>query len=163
MPEEVILTSEDLMLGLPSPSLTPDIPSSVSHGLDICSQQLRDLFLCLHRHDIEPFCQDQIIRFRRCSQRRDEELRERILQEERKIGLELPLSEGEQRAETLKAAVTLLERQLILASGVPGAKGFKQRWQLNGQLVDTRNRLKALEDAIAVKKEAPSKSRWFWS
>ncbi|QCE09446.1 hypothetical protein DEO72_LG10g667 [Vigna unguiculata] len=50
----------------------------------------------------------------------------------------MPLDEAKGRASQLEAEVTSLERRLILASGVEGIEGFRQRWSLHGRLTDSK-------------------------
>eukprot|EP00850_Spirogloea_muscicola_P016694 SM000137S00472 [mRNA] locus=s137:311893:315848:+ [translate_table: standard] len=145
------------MAGPPPPLVLEELADAALAGLDLCNHQLRVLFECLHRHDIEPFCQEEIIRFRRCSQQRyrqnlghlnrqDKELRERLLGAEQAYSVKLSSENRRQRREELEALISLLDRRLILATGVEGMAGFKQRWQLNGQLHDARSRLQVLKD-----------------
>jgi hypothetical protein len=97
--EETILVGDDLMLGPPSPIIPPDIASHVLEGVDLCDGILRNLFLCkcmsyitnisclqcncfyctkitilyvsgLQINDIEPFCQDEIVLYRQCAEKR---------------------------------------------------------------------------------------------
>eukprot|EP00850_Spirogloea_muscicola_P018359 SM000167S02972 [mRNA] locus=s167:206713:209248:+ [translate_table: standard] len=146
MAEETVLTADDLMAGPPPPLVLEELADAALAGLDLCNHQLRVLFECLHRHDIEPFCQEEIIRFRRCSQQRDKELRERLLGAEQAYSAKLSSEDRRQRSEELEALINLLDRRLILATGMEGMAGFKQRWQLNGQLHDARSRLQVLKD-----------------
>eukprot|EP00850_Spirogloea_muscicola_P019141 SM000184S03774 [mRNA] locus=s184:226128:228461:+ [translate_table: standard] len=146
MAEETVLTADDLMAGPPPPLVLEELADAALAGLDLCNHQLRVLFECLHRHDIEPFCQEEIIRFRRCSQQRDKELRERLLGAEQAYSAKLSSEDRRQRSEELEALISLLDRRLILATGMEGMAGFKQRWQLNGQLHDARSRLQVLKD-----------------
>lgn len=136
--EETILVGDDLMLGPPSPLIPPDIASHVLEGVELCDGILKKLFLCLQVHDIEPFCQDEIALYRRCAEERDKELRGRIQESERKLGQLMPEERAKERANQLQSEVTLLERRLILASGVQGMEGFRQRWSLHGRLQDTK-------------------------
>ncbi|CAI9118006.1 OLC1v1019505C1 [Oldenlandia corymbosa var. corymbosa] len=136
--EETILVGEDLMLGPPSPIIPPEIASHVLEGVDLCDGILRNLFLCLQIKDIEPFCQDEIALYRECAERRDKELRKRLQDSESKLGMSMPLKEVTERATQLESEVTSLERRLILASGVEGIEGFRQRWSLHGRLTDTK-------------------------
>ncbi|OWM68987.1 hypothetical protein CDL15_Pgr025174 [Punica granatum] len=135
--EETILVGDDLMMGPPSPLIPPEIASHVLEGVDLCDGILRNLFLCLQINDIEPFCQDEIVLYRQCAEKRDKELRQRLQESERKLGLSMPLNEASDRASQLQAEVTSLERRLILASGIEGMEGFRQRWSLHGRLTDT--------------------------
>ncbi|ERN13119.1 hypothetical protein AMTR_s00040p00174440 [Amborella trichopoda] len=165
--EETILVGEDLMLGPPSPLIPPEIASHVLEGVDLCDGILRNLFLCLQVNDIEPFCQDEIVLYRQCAEKRDKELRQKLQESERKLGLSMPWDEGKDRAAQLHSQVELLERRMILASGVAGMEGFRQRWSLHGQLQDTKSRLESLEQGLEMrKKEEPenssTKKRWFF-
>ncbi|XP_022898641.1 uncharacterized protein LOC111412104 [Olea europaea var. sylvestris] len=80
----------------------------------------------------------------------------------------MPLDQAKERANQLESEVTLLERRLILASGVEGMEGFRQRWSLHGCLTDTKRRLDALKQGMENrKKEEPigdstTKRRWFF-
>ncbi|KAL2613026.1 hypothetical protein R1flu_024718 [Riccia fluitans] len=167
--EEVILTGDDLMTGPPSPLIPADISSKVLSGMELCSANLRKLFECLHKNDIEPFCQDEILMYKHCAQARDTVLRERIYDIEEALGRRMPESEVVERVEKLKSASELLERRFILASGFEGIEGFRQRWSLNGQLHDTKKRIERLELGLASRKEdeaqplpAPSRRRsWY--
>ncbi|CAI9752574.1 unnamed protein product [Fraxinus pennsylvanica] len=76
--EETILVGDDLMIGPPSPLIPPQITSHVLEGVDLCDGILRNLFLCLQINDIEPFCQDETALYRKCAERRDIELRQRL-------------------------------------------------------------------------------------
>ncbi|KAK1310328.1 hypothetical protein QJS10_CPA08g01542 [Acorus calamus] len=168
--EETILVGDDLMTGPPSPLIPPDIASHVLEGVDLCDGNLRNLFLCLQINDIEPFCQDEIVLYRQCAERRDKELRDRLQNSERKLGSSMPLDAAKERASQLQSEVTSLERRLILASGFEGMDGFRQRWSLHGRLEDTKKRLEALNQGITNRKveepklvESTSKRRWsFW-
>ncbi|CAN6457430.1 unnamed protein product [Victoria cruziana] len=166
--EETILVGDDLMMGPPSPIIPPEIASHVLEGVELCNGILRNLFLCLQINDIEPFCQDEIALYRQCAEKRDNELRKRLQQSELTLGSSMPLDEAKDRAAQLQSDITTLERRMILASGIEGMDGFRQRWSLHGRLEDTRKRLEALNQGIANrKKEEPqdsgSKKRWyFW-
>ncbi|CAA2981025.1 Hypothetical predicted protein [Olea europaea subsp. europaea] len=166
--EETILVGDDLMMGPPSPLVPPEIASHVLEGVDLCDGILRNLFLCLQINDIEPFCQDEIALYRQCAERRDKELRQRLQESEKKLGTSMPLDQAKERANQLESEVTLLERRLILASGVEGMEGFRQRWSLHGCLTDTKRRLDALKQGMENrKKEEPigdstTKRRWFF-
>ncbi|KAK9122743.1 hypothetical protein Sjap_012345 [Stephania japonica] len=150
--EETILVGDDLMTGPPSPLIPPEIASHVLEGVDLCEGILRNLFLCLQVNDIEPFCQDEIAMYRQCAERRDKELRQRLQESERKLGLSMPLDEAKDRATQLQSEVTLLERRFILASGMQGIEGFRQRWSLHARLDDTRKRFEALKQGIERRK-----------
>ncbi|XP_077220555.1 uncharacterized protein LOC143854454 isoform X1 [Tasmannia lanceolata] len=143
--EETILVGDDLMMGPPSPLIPPEIASHVLKGVDLCDGILRNLFLCLQINDIEPFCQDEIAMYRQCSEKRDKELRQRLRDSEHKLGLSMPLNEAKERADQLQSEITSLERRMILASGVEGMDGFRQRWSLHGRLEDTKKRLESLD------------------
>ncbi|XP_023517156.1 uncharacterized protein LOC111780996 [Cucurbita pepo subsp. pepo] len=167
--EETILVGDDLMMGPPSPIIPPEIASHVLEGVDLCDGILRNLFLCLQINDIEPFCQDEIAVYRQCAEKRDRELRQRLQDSERKLGSSMPLDAAKERATQLESEVTSLERHLILASGVEGIEGFRQRWSLHGRLTDTKKRLESLKQGIenrrddkpAAEKTSTSK-RWFF-
>lgn len=166
--EETILVGDDLMLGPPSPIIPPEIASHVLQGADLCDGILRNLFLCLQINDIEPFCQDEIGLYQQCAERRDKELRQRLQDSERKLGISMPLEQAKERCNTLESEATLLERRLILASGVEGMEGFRQRWSLHGRLTDMKMRLEALKHGIDNRKkdepvgESSPKKRWFF-
>eukprot|EP00249_Psilotum_nudum_P032210 c47451_g1_i1 orf=87-572(+) len=145
MTEETILTGEDLMLGPPSPLVPPELASHVLESLEVCSNFLRQLFHCLHINDIEPFCQDELVLFRRCAAQRDKELRQRIQDSERRLGKTLPEEMAQERTSSLQSQISLLERRFILASGIEGIEGFRQRWSIHGQLEDTKQRLEAFQ------------------
>ncbi|KAK9274807.1 hypothetical protein L1049_022059 [Liquidambar formosana] len=71
------------------------------------------------------------------------------------------------RAAQLESEVTSLERRLILASGVEGMEGFRQRWSLHGRLTDTKRRLESLKQGMEKrKKDEPvggsTTKRWFF-
>lgn len=150
--EETILVGDDLMMGPPSPLIPPEIASHVLEGVDLCDGILRNLFLCLQINDIEPFCQDEIALYRQCAEKRDKELRQRLQDSERKLGLSMPFDQAKERASQLESEVTSLERRLILASGVEGMEGFRQRWSFHGQLTDTKKRLEALKQGLENRK-----------
>ncbi|XP_021831272.1 uncharacterized protein LOC110771162 isoform X3 [Prunus avium] len=135
--EETILVGDDLMTGPPSPVIPPEIASHVLEGVDMCDGILRNLFLCLQINDIEPFCQDELVMYKQCAEKRDRELRKRLQDSEHKLGLSMPLNEANVRASQLEKEVTSLDRRLILASGLEGIEGFRQRWSLHGRLTDT--------------------------
>ncbi|XAR56158.1 hypothetical protein NMG60_11036515 [Bertholletia excelsa] len=167
--EETILVGDDLMMGPPSPLIPPEIASHVLEGVDLCDGILRNLFLCLQINDIEPFCQEEIALYRQCAEKRDRELRQRLQDSEQKLGLSMPLDGAKERASQLESEVTSLERRLILASGVEGMEGFRQRWSLHGRLTDTKRRLEALKQGIDDRKkdkpdtvEVSTKKRWFF-
>lgn len=165
--EETILVGDDLMMGPPSPVIPPEIASHVLEGINLCDGILRNLFLCLQINDIEPFCQEEIALYRQCAERRDKELRQRLQDSERKLGLSMPLYQAKERAGQLESEVTSLERRLILASGIEGIDGFRQRWSLHGRLTDTKSRLESLKLGMANRKEEepsknPTRKRWFF-
>ncbi|KAL3518506.1 hypothetical protein ACH5RR_021095 [Cinchona calisaya] len=166
--EETILVGDDLMMGPPSPLIPPEIASHVLEGVDLCDGILRNLFLCLQINDIEPFCQDEISLYRQCAERRDKELRQRLQDSERKLGMSMPLQEAKERSTLLESEVTSLERRLILASGTEGTEGFRQRWSLHGRLTDTKKRLEALKQGMEnrnkdkVVADSNTKKRWFF-
>ncbi|KAJ6985919.1 hypothetical protein NC653_023751 [Populus alba x Populus x berolinensis] len=169
--DETILVGDDLMMGPPSPIIPPEIASHVLEGVDLCDGILRNLFLCLQINDIEPFCQDELALYRHCAERRDKELRQRLQDSECKLGSSMPLDEAKERASQLESEVTSLERRLILASGIEGIEGFRQRWSLHGRLTDTKKRLESLTQGIENRKNevknderAPSSTtrRWFF-
>ncbi|XP_028788448.1 uncharacterized protein LOC114744442 [Neltuma alba] len=165
--EETILVGDDLMMGPPSPLVPPEIASHVLEGVDLCDEILRNLFLCLQINDVEPFCQDEIALYRQCAERRDKEVRKRLLDSECKLGSSMPLDDAKERAAQLESEVTSLERHLILASGVGGIEGFRQRWSLHGRLTDTKSRLESLKKGIdGRKKDEPTSGstskRWFF-
>ncbi|XVF19743.1 hypothetical protein REPUB_Repub11eG0137200 [Reevesia pubescens] len=164
--EETILVGDDLMMGLPSPVIPQEIASHVLEGVDLCDGILRNLFLCLQINDIEPFCQDELVLYKQCVEKRDKELRQRLQDSERKLGLSMPLDLAKERAGQLESEVTSLERRLILASGIEGIEGFRQRWSLHGRLSDTKRRLESLKLGMENSKEDepsknPTKKRWF--
>ncbi|KAK6936189.1 hypothetical protein RJ641_033219 [Dillenia turbinata] len=156
--EETILVGDDLMTGPPSPLIPPEIASHVLEGVDLCDGILRNLFLCLQINDIEPFCQDEIVLYRQCAEKRDKELRQRLQESERKLGMSMPLEEAKVRAAQLESEVTSLERRLILASGIEGVEGFRQRWSLHGRLTDTRRRLESLKEGMEKRKKDEPKA-----
>ncbi|GAV77100.1 hypothetical protein CFOL_v3_20572, partial [Cephalotus follicularis] len=151
--EETILVGDDLMTGPPSPVIPPEIASHVLQGVDLCDGILRNLFLCLQVHDIEPFCQNEIALYRKCFEKRDKELRQRLQESEHKLGLSMPLNEVKERASQLESEVTPLERRLILASGIEGIEGFRQRWSLHGRLTDAKSRLESLNQGMENRKK----------
>eukprot|EP01018_Ginkgo_biloba_P008776 Gb_31000 [translate_table: standard] len=151
--EKTVLVGDDLMLGPPSPLIPPEIASYVLEGVELCDGILKKFFHCLQINDIEPFCQDELALYRRCAENRDKELRHRIQESERKLGHSMPEEDAKERAAQLQSEATLLERRLILASGVEGMEGFRQRWSLHGRLQDTKKRLEALEQGLANKKK----------
>ncbi|KAJ8440576.1 hypothetical protein Cgig2_028705 [Carnegiea gigantea] len=167
--EETILVGDDLMTGPPSPVIPPEIASHVLEGVNLCDGLLRNLFLCLQINDIEPFCQDEIALYRQCVEKRDKELRQRLQDSEHKLGLSMPLDQAKERAAQLESEVTTLERRFILASGMDGVEGFRQRWSLHGRLTDTRKRLEALKQGMENRKTdelkqtpPPPARRWFF-
>ncbi|XP_058087375.1 uncharacterized protein LOC131234479 isoform X2 [Magnolia sinica] len=165
--EETILVGEDLMLGPPSPLIPPEIASHVLEGVEICDGILRNLFLCLQINDIEPFCQDEIALYRQCAEKRDKEIRQRLQDSEHKLGLSMPLDEAKDRASQLQSEITTLDRRMILASGIQGIEGFRQRWSLHGRLEDTKKRLESLNHGIAKRKKeeeqgSSNSKRWFF-
>ncbi|CAL5017146.1 unnamed protein product [Urochloa decumbens] len=170
--EETILVGDDLMRGPPSPVIPKDIASHVLEGVELCDGILKNLFLCLQINDIEPFCQDEIVLYRQCAEKRDKEIRERMQDSEYKLGVSMPLEGAKERATQLQSEITLLERRMILASGLEGMDGFRQRWSLHGQLGDTRKRLEALNRGIGKRenqsstqegtKSSPAGKRWFF-
>ncbi|KAL9228560.1 hypothetical protein vseg_004124 [Gypsophila vaccaria] len=167
--EETILVGDDLMTGLPSPVIPQEIASHVLEGVELCDGLLRNLFLCLQINNIEPFCQDEIALYRQCVERRDNEIRQRLQHSEQKLGLSMPLDQANERAAQLESEVTKLERRLILASGMEGVEGFRQRWSLHGILTDTRKRLESLKQGMENRKrdevvpsQPPRTRRWFF-
>ncbi|CAN6557184.1 hypothetical protein ACFX2I_006729 [Malus domestica] len=151
--EETIMVGDDLMTGPPSPVIPPEIASHVLEGVDLCDGVLRNLFLCLQINDIEPFCQDELVMYKQCAEKRDRELRKRLQDSERKLGLSMPLNEAKERASQLEKEVTSLDRRLILASGLEGIDGFRQRWSLHGRLTDTKKRLESLKQGMESRKK----------
>ncbi|XP_073146773.1 uncharacterized protein [Henckelia pumila] len=166
--EDTVLVGDDLMMGPPSPIIPPEIASHVLEGVDLCDGILRNLFLCLHINDVEPFCQDEIVLYQQCAERRDKELRQRLEDSERKLGMSMPVEQAKDRCNQLESEATLLERRLILASGIEGIEGFRQRWSLHGRLTDTKRRLEALKFGLEDRKKDESiqdlttKKRWFF-
>lgn len=167
--EETILVGDDLMMGPPSPIIPPEIASHVLEGVELCDGLLRNLFLCLQINDIEPFCQDEIVLYRECAEKRDRELRKRLEESEHKLGLSMPSDEAKQRAAQLESEITSLERRLILASGIEGMDGFRQRWSLHGCLTDSKKRLESLRQGMEKRTKAEpvghssmTKRRWFF-
>ncbi|WCJ41777.1 hypothetical protein M5689_022621 [Euphorbia peplus] len=170
--EETILVGDDLMMGMPSPLVPPEIASHVLEGVNLCDGILRNLFLCLQINDIEPFCQDELALYKQCAERRDKEIRQRLQESERKLGLSMPLEGAMERVSQLESEVTSLDRRLILASGLQGIEGFRQRWSLHGRLTDTKKRLESLKLGIENRKKdvnletppAPiaTTKRWFF-
>ncbi|CAN6248497.1 unnamed protein product [Urochloa humidicola] len=170
--EETILVGDDLMRGPPSPVIPKEIASHVLEGVELCDGILKNLFLCLQINDIEPFCQDEIVLYRQCAEKRDKEIRERMQDSEYKLGVSMPLEGAKERATQIQSEITLLERRMILASGLGGMEGFRQRWSLHGQLEDTRKRLEALNRGIGKRenqsstgeetKSSPAGKRWFF-
>ncbi|XP_034687276.1 uncharacterized protein LOC117915724 isoform X2 [Vitis riparia] len=121
----------------------------------------------LQINDIEPFCQDEIVLYRQCAEKRDKELRKRLQDSEHKLGLSMPLDEANERAAQLESEVTSLERRMILASGVEGMDGFRQRWSLHGRLTDTKKRLESLKEGMEKRKKdepptGPTTKKWFF-
>ncbi|XP_050369970.1 uncharacterized protein LOC126788055 [Argentina anserina] len=150
--EETILVGDDLMTGPPSPIIPPEIASHVLEGVDLCDGILKNLFLCLQINDIEPFCQDELAMYKQCAEKRDRELRKRLQDSEHKLGLSMPLNDAKERASQLEKEVTLLDRRFILASGLEGIDGFRQRWSLHGRLTDTKKRLESLKQGMESRK-----------
>ncbi|KAL1317827.1 uncharacterized protein LOC107643807 [Arachis ipaensis] len=150
--EETILVGDDLMIGPPSPVVPPEIASHVLRGVDLCDGILKNLFLCLQINDIEPFCQDELALYKQCAERRDKEIRNRLQESERKLGSSMPFEEAKERVTQLEKEVTSLDRHLILATGVEGMEGFRQRWSLHGRLTDTKKRLESLKQGIDSRK-----------
>ncbi|XP_021831201.1 uncharacterized protein LOC110771162 isoform X2 [Prunus avium] len=145
--EETILVGDDLMTGPPSPVIPPEIASHVLEGVDMCDGILRNLFLCLQINDIEPFCQDELVMYKQCAEKRDRELRKRLQDSEHKLGLSMPLNEANVRASQLEKEVTSLD------SGLEGIEGFRQRWSLHGRLTDTKKRLESLKQGMETRKK----------
>ncbi|CAN1171453.1 hypothetical protein LINPERHAP2_LOCUS29574 [Linum perenne] len=161
--EETILVGEDLMLGPASPVIPKEIASHVLEGVELCDGILKNLFLCLQVNDIEPFCQDELSLYRECAEKRDKQLRQRLQDSEHKLGLSMPLDEAKERIAQLEAEATAYERRLILAIGVEGIEGFRQRWSFHGRMSDTKKRLEALKQGMEgrnqeLKKEQPPPS-----
>ncbi|CAL9113088.1 unnamed protein product, partial [Musa acuminata var. zebrina] len=166
--EEAILLGDDLMLGLPSPIIPPEIASHVLEGVDLCDGVLRNLFLLNHLvnafglkiNNIEPFCHDEIVLYQQCAEKRVSHiyLRQRLLHSEHKLGLSMPFTAAKERAAELQLEVTSLETHMILASGIEIMEGFHRCWSLHGRLEDPnfflmcRRRLEALNWGIVKKK-----------
>uniref|UniRef100_A0A453BXL6 DUF7803 domain-containing protein n=1 Tax=Aegilops tauschii subsp. strangulata TaxID=200361 RepID=A0A453BXL6_AEGTS len=157
--EETILVGDDLMRGPPSPVVPKEIASHVLEGVELCDGILKNLFLCLQINDIEPFCQDEIVLYKQCAEKRDKEIRERLQDSEYKLGFSMPLEDAKERVTQLQSELTLLERRMILASGLPGMEGFRQRWSLHGQLGDTREKVGGAEQWDGKKREPKSSRR----
>lgn len=158
MAEETILTGEDLMLGPPSPRIPPELATDMLKGMRICAEELRTFFQCLHEHEVEPFCQDEIIQFRKCSQERDQLLRQKLVEAETKFSGQLSEKEALDRLKNLESAAELLERRLLLASGIEGFVGFQQRWKFHGELQDIRKRLDVVERQVKILENLRTKS-----
>ncbi|KAG8644732.1 hypothetical protein MANES_11G159700v8 [Manihot esculenta] len=122
--EETILVGDDLMMGPPSPLVPPEIASHVLEGVDLCDGILRNLFLCLQINDIEPFCQDELVLYRQCAEKRDMEIRKRLQDSERKLGLSMPLDEAKERVSQLESEITSLDRRRLesLKQGIQNRK-----------------------------------------
>ncbi|XP_026660277.1 uncharacterized protein LOC103707983 [Phoenix dactylifera] len=73
----------------------------------------------------------------------------------------MPLEQAKERAAQLQSEVALLERRMILASGIEGMDGFRQRWSLHGRLEDTKKRLEALNQGMMERKieQSPGASK----
>ncbi|RWR83435.1 hypothetical protein CKAN_01218900 [Cinnamomum micranthum f. kanehirae] len=61
----------------------------------------------------------------------------------------------------------LMLRRMILAGGMEGMEGFRQRWSLHGRLEDTKKRLESLNQGISKRKKEeqgghPSNKRWLF-
>ncbi|GBG48995.1 hypothetical protein CBR_g82609 [Chara braunii] len=153
MAEEAILTGDDLMTGAPSPLVPAELSPYVVEGLDTCTTEVRRLFQCLYKNDVEPFCQDELILVKRCTQERDELIRKRLMDGEKTLGSVMPLEKVKERDDALKAESELLERRLILASTIEGVEGFRVRWRLNGELLDVNSRLEALRKGAVGRKD----------
>ncbi|XP_055834383.1 uncharacterized protein LOC129902954 isoform X2 [Solanum dulcamara] len=67
--------------------------------------------------------------------------------------MSMPLDQAKERAIQLESEITSLERRLILASGVEGMEGFRQRWSLHGRVTDTKRRLEALKGGMENRKK----------
>ncbi|URE40912.1 hypothetical protein MUK42_32585 [Musa troglodytarum] len=151
--EEIISLGDDLMLGLPSPIIPPEIASHVLEVSDLYFGNKRESHLVnalgLQINNIEPFCQDEIVLYQQCAEKR---LRQRLLDSEHKLGLAMPFTAAKERATDLQSEVTSLERHMIIASGIEIMEGFHQRWSLHGCLEDTKRRLEALNRGIAKTK-----------
>ncbi|XP_073120911.1 uncharacterized protein [Henckelia pumila] len=151
--EDTVLVGDDLMMGPPSPIIPPEIAFHDLERVDLCDGILWNLFLCLHINDVEPFCQDEIVLYQQCAERRDKELRHRLEDSE---GMSMPVEQAKDRCNHLESEATLLERPLILASGIEGIEGFRQRWSLHGRLTDTKRRLEALKYGLEDRKKDES-------
>lgn len=168
--EETIIVGDDLMMGPPSPIIPPEIASHVLDSVDLCDKVLQNFFLCLQVNDVEPFCQDEIILYQECAAKRDKELRRKLFDSEHKLGLSMPLEDAKERAANLEAEIKTLERRMILASGVEGMEGFRQRWSLHGRSEDTKRRMESLKEGITKRKPEniqepkadPTKKKWFF-
>ncbi|KAJ0084110.1 hypothetical protein Patl1_30460 [Pistacia atlantica] len=174
--EETILVGDDLMTGPPSPIIPPEIASHVLEGVDLCDGILRNLFLCKSLFLIVEKCFElafgMVLYF--ASVRRslsmkwsDKELRQRLQDSEHKLGLSMPLAQAKERAAQLESEVTSLERRLILASGMEGIEGFRQRWSLHGRFTDTKKRLESLKQGMENRKKdepavVPTGKKWFF-
>eukprot|EP00897_Mesotaenium_endlicherianum_P004478 jgi/Mesen1/4058/ME000213S03081 len=149
MAEETILVGEDLMSGPPSPVIPPELADKVLDGL--------------HTNEVEPFCQDELLLFRRCVQQRDQLLRARLLVAEGELASGLPRRQVAERKEVLERAAEGLERKMMLAAAFDGMIGFQTRWRLHGELQDTKSRLEVLEKVLANSaKLAGSEKRPWW-
>ncbi|KAK6141714.1 hypothetical protein DH2020_024548 [Rehmannia glutinosa] len=80
----------------------------------------------------------------------------------------MPLELAKERSTQLESETTQLERRLILASGVEGMEGFRQRWSLHGRLTDTKEPTQALKQGMDNRKkdesvgELTTKKKWFF-
>ncbi|GKU93885.1 hypothetical protein SLEP1_g7443 [Rubroshorea leprosula] len=57
-------------------------------------------------NNVEPFCQDELVLYRQCAERRDKELRQRLKDSEGKLGLSMPLEQAKERASEPESEVT---------------------------------------------------------
>ncbi|KAG6433089.1 hypothetical protein SASPL_104696 [Salvia splendens] len=170
--EETILVGDDLMMGPPSPVIPSEIASHVLEGVDLCDGILRNLFLCLQINDIEPFCQDEIAIYKQCAERRDKELRQRLQDSERKLGMFMPLNLANERSTQLEAEATQLERLDFENIGILHWLAFADPLDLALISLSITSiftkRLEALKLGIESRKEdetvgeSSTKKKWFF-
>lgn len=98
----------------------------------------------------------------------DAEVRKRIQDAEKTLALTMPETDARERLAQLKTEAEVLERRMILASGIEGVDGFRQRWSMHGRLYDTNKRIECIASGLEsrVKHEPPqeqhSRSWWNW-
>jgi|YelNatPaOPRAMG01_1025707.scaffolds.fasta_scaffold118723_1 hypothetical protein len=128
------LMAVDLALQ-PAPALPKDGGAEVTAAIDLCAEQLQLMIQCLLEREADEFCQESLLLFAACKERRDNALRTRILEYDRRHGVQVSTLERESQ-EVAQALDREKQRQ--------GERETLGVVHLTSRLQDLRARIKAL-------------------